>query len=173
MGLSSFCSCTTPNNSETKMNNDDEIITYAMDRNAELKNIVVNYSKYWKQDKIDGLNDDYLYFRMSVPDSSIFITTYEANSNSSNPAKDEAERYSQIDKEAEIVESNEITVDDKPGYRVLIRHYSDESYISDYDDYNVFEHKGTLYCIDMSYSKEEKDIGSNVLKAFINEIELK
>lgn len=138
---------------------DDNDIRYEMNRSAELKNISFKYSKYWKKDIIDGISDEHYYFRLCVSESSILVITEEPNPNSENPAKSYAEIHSNTDKEAEVVTFEEVRIDDKPGYKVLTRHYDDESDTSDKDNYDsfiVFEYKDLLYCVNMNYSKEEK-----------------
>ncbi len=179
IGISSLCSCSTPSiETSTNMNPTsvaDNDIRYEMDRSADFKNISFKYSKYWKKDIIDGINDEHYYFRLSVPESSILVSTEEPNSNSENPAKSYAEIHSKTDKEAEVVSFEEVRIDDKPGYKVLTRHYDDESDAYDNDNYDsfiVFEYKGLLYCVNMNYSKEEKSIGNTVLEDFINTINL-
>lgn len=179
IGISSLCSCST-SSTETSTNVNstsfaDDDIRYEMDRSADLKNISFKYSKYWKKSTIDGIDDEHYLFRMSVPDSTIFVNTEEPNSNSENPAKSYAEIYSKTDKEAEVVSFDEVRIDDKPGYKVLIRHYDDESNAYDddnYDSFIVFEYKSLLYCVKMNYSKEEKNMGKIVLEDFINTIDL-
>ena len=178
-GLSTLCSCSSANtqtsNSMNSNSVNDNDIRYIMDRSAELKNITLKYSKYWKKDQIDGVNYEHYFFRLSVPESNIFVTTEEPDTNSENPAKSYAEIHSKIDKESEVVSFEEVRVDDKLGYKVLTRCYDDISNSYDKDSYNVFivfEYKDILYCINMDYSKEEKDIGNIVLEDFLNAIEL-
>ena len=178
-GVLSLCSCSTSSTEISSNVNstsvEDNDIRYEMDRSAELKNISFKYSKYWKKDMIDGISDEHYYFRLSVPESSIFVITEEPNTNSENPAKSYAEIHSNTDKEAEVVTFEEVRIDDKPGYKVLTRHYDDESdpYDNDnYDSFIVFEYKDLLYCVTMNYSKEEKNIGNIVLEDFINTIDL-